>query len=171
MFLADAPPNLLLPHLLPFATSIVVALVFIGVFAKFVWPQIAKGLDDRNQKILSEIAAAEAARAQAKAAQSEFERKLIDAQDHATRVIREAQAVAAQQGEEMRARIELELNERQRRAAEEIEAARRAAVASLQEQTADLAIAVAGRILGREINAADQRRLVDESVRELALKN
>ena len=54
------------------ATAIVVFLVAFGFLYLKVWPVIVKGLDERNNKILGEIKAAEDARKQAKAAQAEF---------------------------------------------------------------------------------------------------
>lgn len=166
MILAEANP--LAFNLLPFFTSIVVSLIFVGILYAKVWPTITKGLDERNQKIIGEIKAAEEARKEAKAAQESFQRKLAEAQAESMQMIRHAQAEAQRQGEEQRARVEAELADRQRRASEEIESARRAAVAQLESQAADLAVAIAGRILSREVNAADQRKLVDESLKQFA---
>ena len=58
-------------QVLPAVTAFVVFGVVFAVLAKFVWPTIAKGLDERNSKIVGEIKAAEEARAAAKAAQAE----------------------------------------------------------------------------------------------------
>lgn len=160
--------QLIQPALLPPLTAWVVFIAVFLILATKVWPTVTAALDDRNNKIVSEIEAAEQARKDAKAAQAEFERKLGEAQQQATLMIRQAQAEALRAGEELRSKIEAELSERQRRAAEEIEAARRAAVATLEAQAADLAVAVAGRILQREINPADQKTLINDSIRQLA---
>ena len=53
------------------------------------------------------------------------------------------------------------------RARRDIEAAKRDALAEIYEQTAALSTAVASKILKRELNASDQKRLVDESIGEL----
>ena len=57
-----------------------------------------------------------------------------------------------------------DLAERARRAGEEIENARRAAIAELESHAATLAVSIAGRILKREINPADQKRMIEESM-------
>ncbi len=163
-----AEVQLIQPALLPPITAWAVFLVVFLILWKKVWPTVSTALEDRNNKIVSEIEAAEQARKDAKAAQAEFERKLGEAQQQATLMIRQAQAEALRAGEELRSKIETELSERQRRAAEEIEAARRSAVATLEAQAADLAVAVASRILQREINAGDQRALINDSIRQLA---
>ncbi len=54
------------------------------------------------------------------------------------------------------------------RAGREIDNAKRAALAELHAEAANLAAEIAGKILQREISTEDQQRLIDESLRELA---
>ncbi|MFM1882262.1 MAG: synthase subunit b [Planctomycetota bacterium] len=169
MFLlaADAS-NPMSVQILPLATAVVVALVTVIVLSLFVWPTIAKGLDERNEKILGEIKAAEDARANAKAAQEEFERKLVQAQQDADAMIKEARAQAQKAADDLRARSEAELAELKKRANAEMDAARRQAVAELEAHAAELAVSVASKILGRAIDAKDQKSLVEQSIKEFA---
>ena len=148
-------------------TALVVFGLAFGALALFVWPKITKGLDDRNQKILGEIKAAEDARAQAKQALAEYEKSLAEAREQANKTIAEARAEAQRVADELKAANERELAERIARAKADIEAAKKAAVADIHANATELASAIAGRILQREINAADQARLVEESIREL----
>jgi len=53
------------------------------------------------------------------------------------------------------------------RANADIEAARKAAVADLQAQSAMLATEIASKILRRQVNDQDNQRLVQESLQEL----
>ena len=48
------------------------------------------------------------------------------------------------------------------------DAARQAAVNEIHAEASNLAAAIAGKILKREINAGDQQRLVEESLQELS---
>jgi F-type H+-transporting ATPase subunit b len=153
---------------LPAITAFVVFGVVFVVLARYVWPKVAKGLDDRNAKIIGEIKAAEDARAAAKAAQAEFERSLASARDEAANMIKQARADAQRVADELKARNEQELAERVSRANADIEAARKAAVAELHAQSAALATDIAGRILRRQVNDQDNQRLVQESLQELA---
>ena len=167
LFAADAS-NPMSVQILPLATAVVVALVTVIVLSLFVWPTIAKGLDERNEKILGEIKAAEDARANAKAAQEEFERKLVQAQQDADAMIKEARAQAQKAADDLRARSEAELAELKKRANAEMDAARRQAVAELEAHAAELAVSVASKILGRAIDAKDQKSLVEQSIKEFA---
>ena len=53
------------------------------------------------------------------------------------------------------------------RAEAEITSAKDAALSEVYAQTAELSTQIAGRILKREINAADQQQLVSDSLAEL----
>lgn len=148
-------------------TALVVASVAFTLLMWKVWPVITKGLDERNDKILGEIKAAEDARAQAKQALADYEKSLADAREEATRTIAEARAEAQRLADEMKASNERDLAERMARAKADIEAAKKAAVADIHNHASELASTVAGRILQREISPGDQARLVEESIREL----
>ena len=160
-------PNPMNPEPWVAGTALVVWLVAFAILAIKVWPVITKGLDERNDKILGEIKAAEDARAQAKQALAEYEKSLADAREEANRMIADARAEAQRQAEEMKASNERELAEKMARAKADIEAAKKAAVADIHGRASELAATVAGRILQREINPEDQARLVEESIREL----
>ena len=155
---------------LPAITAIVGFLVAFAFLAIVVWPKITKGLDERNEKILSEIRAAEAAQAKAKAAQVEFEKRLEEARAEADRTVRAARAEAERQAEELRARAAKELEDMKNRATQELEGAKRAALSEIHAMAAGLATTVAGKILKREIQAGDQKRLVEESLSELSAR-
>jgi len=166
MLAAESPVSL---EVLPAVTAVVVFLVaFVFLYLK-VWPIIIKGLDERNAKILGEIKAAEDARKQAKAAQMEFEKRLTEAREEATRLIAEARSEAQRQAEVLRAKMEEETQERLTRATAEIEGAKRQAILEVHDRAVSLASQIAGQILKREIktNPDDQQRLVEESLQQL----
>lgn len=154
-------------ELLPFLTSIVVFGIFFFVLATKVWPKILGGLADRENKIRDEIRSAEEARAQATAALEEYEKSLAEARREASEMIASAKAGAQAAANELRDRNERDLAELKQRAARDIAAAKQAAISELHAEATTLAIAVASKILQREISTDDQQRLVDESLSEL----
>lgn len=153
---------------LPFATALVVFLLAFGILYVKVWPQIVKGLDDRDNKIRQEIASAEAAREKANNALKEYEASLAEAREEAGRMIAKAREDAKAAADDLRARNDAELTELKSRARREIESAKQAAIAEIHAKAADLATAAASKILQREINAGDQQSLVEQSLQELA---
>lgn len=153
------------------ATGITALLVFILVLAVLgakVWPAISKGLDEREKKIKGEIEAAEAARKQAKDALASYEKSLSEARAEAQQMLDAAKADQQKLTAELKAKADAELSAMKERAKREIESAKRAAVAEIYAESANLATNIAGKILGREVNAQDQQNLVNEAVAELS---
>lgn len=162
----EAKPDVMAFDFLQFGMAIVVFLVAMFILAKTAWPKIMSGLEARENKIRSEVFAAEEARKAASAAQKEFERSLADARAESARMIESAKAETARAAAELRVQAETEINQMREQARANIEAAKKAAIADIYEQTATLATTVASKILQREVNEHDQRRLVEESVQQ-----
>jgi F-type H+-transporting ATPase subunit b len=153
---------------LPGVTALIVFTIAFGVLAVLVWPKITKALDEREAKIKHEIESAEQAREQAKAALAEYQRNLASARDEANQMIAKAKADAKATAEEMRNRNQAELTEMKQRATREIDSAKHAAISALHSEATNLAIAIAGKILEREITPGDQKRIIEESLHQLA---
>lgn len=159
--------ELMAANWLPAVTALVVFLLAFGFLYVKVWPKIAQGLEDRENKIRREIESAEQAREQATAALAEYERSLASAREEANAMIVKAKADAKAAGEQLRAHNEADLVEMKLRATRDIDSAKAAAIGELHTQAAMLATDIAGKILAREITAEDQQRLINESLDEL----
>ena len=166
-----AEQGLLDPNLLANITGILVPLIAVTLLIIFVWPKILKGLDDRNDKILSEIHSAEEAREQAKSALADYERELSRAREESSKMISDAKSQAKALADELRDKNEQELSERMARATADIESAKASAVSELHAEAAELASVMASKILAREINVQDQKQLLEESLAELGRLN
>ncbi|MBX3363204.1 MAG: F0F1 ATP synthase subunit B [Phycisphaeraceae bacterium] len=154
--------------LMPLLVSLVVFAAAFAILSVKVWPVIVKALDERAKKIEAEIAAAEAARKQAKDALEEYERSLSQARAEAQKMLEETRAQQGRLAAELKAKADADLSMMRERAMKDIESAKRAALNEIYAETATLATHVATKVLGREVSAADQSRLVDESLRELS---
>ncbi|MDP1662832.1 MAG: F0F1 ATP synthase subunit B [Phycisphaerales bacterium] len=150
--------------IVPAVVSLVVFVTVLLLLSKFVWPKIAGALHERADKIKNEIEAAESARMTAKAALEEYQSSLAQARAEAQKMIAEAKAQQQVQFAELRVKADAELTAMKAKAVGEIDAAKKAALAEVYSQTATLATAVAGKILQREVNSADQGRFVSEAL-------
>lgn len=159
---------LALANWLPGLTAIIVFGIAFAILYLKVWPKIVSGLEERQNKIREEIAAAERARAEANSALAEYQSNLAKAREQAEAMIARARADAKVAAEELRHRNEIELSQMKERATSEIDAAKRAAIVELHTHAATLATSIAGKILRREISVDDQQQLVQESLAELA---
>lgn len=148
----------------PFVAALVVFAITFVVLATMVWPKILKGLSDRENKIRSEVFAAEDLRKAAAAEKANFEKSIADARAESQRIIEQSKAEQLRLAADLKVKAEQELTEMREQAKASIEAAKRAAVNELYAQAATLATAVASKILQREVNVSDQSRLVEESM-------
>ena len=135
-----------------FAQAIVFA-ILVWFTMKYVWPPLAKVLDDRALKIGEGLAAAEKAKIELTMAsrrveeelgrsRSESASRLADAERRAHQIIEEAKARATEEAVKIRVSAETEAEQFILRAREQ-----------LREQVAVLAVQGAEQILRREVNA------------------
>jgi len=115
-------------------TALVVFAVVFAVLAVKVWPVIGRGLDERADKIKGEIAAAEAARQQAKDALAQYEKSLADARAEAQAMLEKTKQQQTALADELKAKSEAELSAMKDRARKDIEAAKRAAISEMKSK-------------------------------------
>jgi len=149
----------------------IVAIIVFGsalfVGKTMIWPKVTEALDARDEKILSEIQAAEDARVRADQALKDYEKSLAEARAEANQLIEETKAEQSRLAAKLRSESEQELNDMRAAARRDIEAAKRAAVAEVYAEAASIGTAIAEKILEREVNAQDHQRLVEETLREV----
>ena len=158
-------------EIVPFVSALLVFGIAFGVLAKFVWPKLLSGLEEREKKIRDEIFAAEEARSRANEALKEYEKSLGEARAEANRMIEATKAEQARMAADLKAKAESEVGQLRESAMQSIDAATRAALSEIYAEAASLATAVASRILEREVNEQDQQRLVDETVAGIAARD
>ncbi|MEX2217173.1 MAG: F0F1 ATP synthase subunit B [Phycisphaerales bacterium] len=151
----------------PMVTALLVFVIVLVVLSRTAWPKISAGLAQRERKIREEILAAEAARRQARDALEQYEKSLAEARAEAQKMLEQARAQQQMLAGELKAKADVELTAMKERARRDIEAAKRAAISEIYEKSAEMAGLMATKILKREVGAADQRRLLQETVTEL----
>ncbi|AMM24423.1 F0F1 ATP synthase subunit B [Variovorax sp. PAMC 28711] len=138
------------------ATLFVQAIVFLLLVLftmKFVWPPIAKALDERAQKIAAGLAAAEKAKAELASANQRVEQELVKSRNETTSLLADAERRAQQIVEEAKGRATVEGDKIVAAAHAEAEQQSVRAREALREQVAALAVKGAEQILRKEVNA------------------
>ncbi|MGI4779875.1 MAG: F0F1 ATP synthase subunit B [Janthinobacterium lividum] len=138
------------------ATLFVQAIVFLLLVLftmKFVWPPIAKALDERAQKIAAGLAASEKAKAELASANQRVEQELVKSRTETTTLLADAERRAQQIVEEAKGRATEEANKIVVAAHAEAEQQSVRARETLREQVAALAVKGAEQILRKEVNA------------------
>lgn len=152
--------------LFQYGMSILVFLIVFAVLSKVAWPKILGGLEAREKKIREEIFAAEESRKKASEMQAAHSKELATAKAEAQRMIEQTRAEATRTAADLRVKAEAEIGQMREQALASIEAAKKAAVQDIYNEAAGMATAAAGKILERELNPADQARLIENSLTE-----
>ena len=151
----------------PAVTTLIVFALLLAVLGKYAWGPIASGLKAREDKIRGDIANAEAARKRAEETLARYNQQLAIAEAQVREILAKAQQDAERMATNMKMQAQQEAEEAKQRATRDIEQARKNAVTDIYAQAADLSTTIAEKILRRNLNADDQRALVESSLQQL----
>ena len=152
------------PQLLIELISVLILFAFLRAKA---FPPILKAMRDRQERIRSDLEAAEARRREAEAMKAELEAEVKAIRERADQVLARAKKDAEDQA---RAILEEAQRESKRIIAEaevEIRRQREEVLASLKAQIVDISLSVAEKILRERLDSERDRRLVDEFVERI----
>ena len=137
------------------------------VAKKFLFGPVMKIIADRQKEIDDLYAEAGSARDTAKQLQADYEEKLSVAAATSERLVKEA-TVRAQGREE---EIIRQANERAEailtKASADIAQEKKKAINDAKDEISVIALAIAGKVVGRELDDQDQANLVDRFIEEL----
>ena len=150
----------------PAVTTLIVFALLLAVLGKYAWGPIATGLKNREDKIRRDIADAEAARKRAEETLAQYNQQLASAEAQVRDILAKATTDAERMATKMKMQAQKEAEEAKERATRDIATARKNAVADIYAQAADLSTAIAEKILRRNLNANDQRELVESSLQQ-----
>lgn len=142
----------------------VVFLCLLAILWKFAWKPIADGLDKRERNVADQITQAEAANQKAKDILADYERKLAAAQDQVRGILDQGRRDAEKVGHELIDKAKEDAKAEFERAVKQIDAATSAAIKELADQSATLAVELAGKIVNAKLNASDHARLIEQAV-------
>jgi F-type H+-transporting ATPase subunit b len=152
------------------ATLFLQALVFVILVwftMRYVWPPLAKALDERADKIRSGLSAADDAKIKLAAAQTQVAEQLRAAGDDAAKRLADAERMAQTLIEEAKSRASEEAAKIVANAKAEATQESTKARDALRAQVAQLAIKGAEQILKREVNASVHADLLSRLQTEL----
>ncbi|WP_137597453.1 F0F1 ATP synthase subunit B [Paucilactobacillus kaifaensis] len=134
---------------------------------KFAWKPVVKMMHDRAEKIANDIDSAEESRNEANELAQKRQSELKNSRQEAASIVNDAK----QNGETQRAQIvETAQNDAQalkEAAQKDAQQARQDALKGAQNDVANLSIEIATKIIHKELNANDQKALIDSYIEGL----
>jgi F-type H+-transporting ATPase subunit b len=141
--------------------------VLFFVMWKFAYPAVSKMLEARSERIRSNIDEAQKVRDEAEQILADYQRQLADARNESNRIIEEARQAAEQLRHDMVRRADEEVAELRRRNAEDLQIAQERAISQLQSQVRNLALELAEKVVGQNLDRDRNLQLVDQYIAEL----
>ena len=164
---AQQAPNPILPSGTELLWGSFSFLVLVVLMWKFAFPSVQKAMQARTEKIRSNLDEADKVRQEASGILQEYQRQLADARSEANRIIEEARQAADQLRQDMVRRADEEVAEMRRRSIEDLKAAQDRVMGQLRLQVRDLAIELAEKVVGANLDRTRNLALVDQLIAEL----
>ena len=137
------------------------------IFKKFFWNKIIAILDQRREAADKEITDAQAARAEAAVIKETYEENMRQAKAKADDILLTAQKTAAARSEEIIGQAHEAAAQIKRKASSDIEMEKKKAINDAKNEISGLAMAIAGKVVERELKESDQEQLIDRFIDEL----
>lgn len=153
-----------------FWTALFVLLNTLAVFfvaKKFLFGPVHKMITDRQAEIDGMYADAGKAKSEAQTMAKEYQKKLSEAQATSERLVKEAVARGQSREEEIVRQANAEAGAILSKAAADAAQEKKKAVNDAKDEISSLAMAVAEKVIGRELNGGDQTALVEHFIDEL----
>lgn len=172
MFLAtvtepEETSNFLLPNA-TFIVELVAFFVVLFVLWKYVVPPVSRAMAARQETIRKQLDDGREAKERLEAAEAEYQRALLETKADAARIRDEAKAEGLAIVEELRVRAQEEADRIAVRERGRLEAERQQIVAQMRTEVGQIAVDLAGKIVGESLDdEARQRRMVERFIADL----
>ena len=151
--------------------TIIIQLINLGIqillFKKFLYKPVMKILRKRQGHVDQPLKEAEAAKQEALSMKKEYEANLSKANEEADRIVKEASAAASQKSERIVSDAQEEAAALKAQAQLDIAAQQKRAINDAKDEIGSMAVDIASKVSGREINEQDQADLVDEFIQNV----
>lgn len=147
--------------------TLVNTIVLFVVLKTFLFQPVMKMIADRQQEIDDMYAAADAAKENAQALEASYKEKLAIAAQTGEAMVKEAVLRGQNREEEILRQANAEADAIRRKAAADIAQEKKKAINDAKDEIADIAMDIAGKVVGRSLNTQDQAQLVDRFIDQL----
>lgn len=142
-------------------------IVVVGFLTKPIMRGVSASLDERADKIRTQIDEARKLREEAQALLAEYQRKQRDALAEAESIVAQAKEEAARMKEQAEKDLEQSIERRRSQALDRIAQSEAQALASVRNTAVDVAVAAAEKLIQDQVAGDRQAALVDQAIQDL----
>ena len=155
---------------LEFWTALFALLNFLTILivgTKFLWKPVMKIIKERQQEIDDLYNDANTAKTSAKVLEAEYQQKLAVATETGDRIVKEAVARGQAREEEILRQANADAAAIMDKASADIAMEKKKAINDAKDEISEMAMAIAGKVVGRQLTQEDHSALVDAFIDEL----
>ena len=143
--------------------------LFIQLFLakKFFLDKVKSILDQRREAADREITDAQAAKAEAMTIKATYEENMRQAKAEASALLAQAQKTASARSEEIINQAQAQAVQLKEKAAADISQEKKKALNDAKDEISGISMAIAEKVVERQLNDADQQKLIDQFINEL----
>lgn len=141
-----------------------VLLVLVG---KFAWKPVTKMMNTRQEKITGDLDYAEQSRQEATDLAAQRQKELQSSQADAVKIVNTAKENGEKQRQQLVSDAQTEVATLKKNAEQDIAQERQDALNGAKDDVAELSLAIAQKIISKELNADDQKQLIDSYIEGL----
>ena len=150
-----------------FIWTIVTFLVLLALLAKFAWRPLLQALAAREETIRTSLADADKARQELERLNRESEAIIRQARVDAEQIVAASRSDAERLRGELREKARAEADGILKNAERQIHLETARALEQIRYQAADLSVAIASKLIQRNITRQDNERLIDDAIKQL----
>lgn len=133
----------------------------------YAWGPVSDMMEKRRQKIIDDLDSAASDRKKAETLANEREAVLKDSRQEATKILSDAKENAQKTSSEIVASANTDAASIRKKAEEDAKKAKTEALDAARDQVADISVAIAEKIIAKNLSAEDQKDLVNQFIKGL----
>jgi F-type H+-transporting ATPase subunit b len=147
--------------------TIVTFLILVALLGKYAWRPLLDALERRQDAIRKSLDEARQAKKELERLNEESARILAEARVEADAIISRSRADASRAGDELKQKARADAESIVRNAERQIQLETSRAVQRVRQEAVDISIAIASKIIQRNLSKEDNERLIAETLNEI----
>jgi F-type H+-transporting ATPase subunit b len=150
-----------------FIWTILTFLVLVGLLARFAWRPLMEALERRQTTIAKSLEDAQRARQELERLQRESAQMMASARGEAEAIVSRSRSDAEALREELKQKARAEAAAIVKNAERQIQLETARAVQQIRQEAVDLSVAIASKILRRQVSKEDNEGLIEETLKQV----
>ena len=146
---------------------LIVFAILLLLVKHYAWGPVSEMMEKRRQKVIEDLDSAASDRKKAEVLVNEREAALKDSRKEATKILSDAKTNAQKASDEIVANANNDAVSIRKRAEADAKQAKADALNDARGQVADISVAIAEKVIAKNLSAEDQKDLVDQFIKGL----